>query len=55
MKDLSVICSLSITLNVVLAWLLFSAEKRNMSLIDDCFYFMGEITKLRQRIKELEK
>ena len=55
MENLTGLCSLSIALNVVLAWLLFSAEKRSMSLIDDCFYFMGEITRLRQKIKELEK
>ena len=55
MEDLSAICALSIALNVVLVWLLFSAEKRNMNLIDDCFHFMSEITRLRLKIKELEK
>jgi len=50
--DLSVICSLSMALNVVLVWFLFRAGERNISLINDCFYFMGEITKLRQKIKD---
>ncbi len=55
MDELTMVCAVSLIANVMLLYLFYQSVKENMELIDDCFSFISEITKLRMKIKKLEE
>ena len=55
MNELIGLLVLSAIGNVVLIWVCNEELNRNKKLIGDCFDFMGEIIKLKAKVKELEK